>query len=56
MATVRALSDSEERIENRTAVQVTELVDARTLLVERLDKESMQDSGEPAEDSGSGDN
>lgn len=36
MTTVRALSDNEERIENRTAVKVVELVDERTLLVETL--------------------
>ena len=53
MATVRALSDSEERIENRTAVQVTELVDNRTVLVETLDKKPMKDSDEPTGSSGS---
>ena len=53
IATVRALSDSEERIENRTAVQVTELVDNRTVLVETLDKKPMKRSDEPTENSGS---
>ncbi len=53
MATVRALSDSEERIENRTAVQVTALVDDRTLLVETLGKEPMKDSEEATGSSGS---
>ena len=52
MATVRALSDSEERIENRTAVKVTELVDDRTLLVETLDKtqekNTQKESADPA--------
>jgi hypothetical protein len=46
MATVRALSDSEERIENRTAVQVTALVDDRTLLVEPLDKTQVKNPQE----------
>jgi hypothetical protein len=36
MTTVKALSDAEERLENLTAVKVVELVDERTLLVERL--------------------
>ncbi|MCP4848853.1 MAG: hypothetical protein GY899_13000 [Verrucomicrobiaceae bacterium] len=54
MATVRALSDSEERIENRTAVKVTELVDDRTLLVEKLDQEQVKSSEELPDDSGSG--
>lgn len=46
MITVRALSDSEERIGNRTAVRVTALVDERTLLVETLgkaEKENVQE-------------
>jgi hypothetical protein len=56
IATVRALSDSEERIENRTAVQVIELVDNRTVLVETLDKKPMKRSDEPTGSSGSDDN
>lgn len=36
VSTVRAISDHSERLENRVAVRVTELVDDRTLLVEKL--------------------
>jgi membrane protein implicated in regulation of membrane protease activity len=36
VSTVRAVSDHSERLENRVAVRVTELVDDRTLLVEKL--------------------
>ncbi|HCQ34086.1 MAG TPA: hypothetical protein DIV54_11360 [Verrucomicrobiales bacterium] len=48
MATVKALSDNEERLENLTAVKVVELVDKRTLLVEKL---SPGDSSEAVADS-----
>ena len=51
MATVRALSDSEDRIANRTAVRVTELVDDRTLLVETLDKTQNENEQEDSADS-----
>ncbi len=40
ITTVRALTDNEERIGNRTAVKVVELVDERTLLVETLSPKS----------------
>lgn len=50
MATVRALSDSDERIESRTAVQVTALVDDRTLLVETLDKSQVKNVQEESVD------
>ena len=46
--TVRALSDNEERIENRTAVKVIELVDERTLLVETLSPSPGEDTPEEA--------
>ena len=36
ISTVRAISDHPERLENRVAVRVMELVDDRTLLVEKL--------------------
>jgi len=36
VSTVRAVSDHSERLENRVAVRVIELVDDRTLLVEKL--------------------
>ena len=36
VSTVRAVSDHSERLENRVAVRVTELVDDRTVLVEKL--------------------
>tara|TARA_B100000963_G_C22458948_1_gene594735 strand:- start:326 stop:901 length:576 start_codon:yes stop_codon:yes gene_type:complete len=36
VSTVRAISDHPERLENRVAVRVMELVDDRTLLVEKL--------------------
>ena len=48
--TVRALSDNEERIENRTAVKVVELVDERTLLVETLDPAPREDAPEETTD------
>ncbi len=40
MTTVRALTDNDTRIGNRTAVKVVELVDERTLLVETLSPKS----------------
>ena len=40
MTTVRALTDNDTRIGNRTAVKVVELVDERTLLVETLSPNS----------------
>ena len=40
LAVVGAVTDDEERIENRTAVRVKDLVDSRTLIVERLETES----------------
>ena len=40
LAVVGAVTDDEEKIENRTAVRVKDLVDLRTLLVERLEIES----------------
>ena len=48
--TVRALSDNEERIENRTAVKVVELVDERTLLVETLSPSPGEDAPEEVTD------
>ncbi len=52
MTTVRALTDNQERIENRTAVKVVELVDERTLLVETLSPEGSDpsDAGDAAPD------
>ena len=38
ISTVRAMSDHLERLENRTAVRVKELVDERTLLVEAMNE------------------
>ena len=40
LAVVGAVTDDEEQIENRTAVRVKDLVDSRTLLIERLETES----------------
>ena len=55
MTTVKALSDAEERLENLTAVKVVELVDERTLLVERLSpggsNRSQDNSPEPETES-----
>ena len=53
MTTVRALTDNDTRIGNRTAVKVVELVDERTLLVETLSPKS-EDSPN-TDDSSSGD-
>ena len=53
MTTVRALTDNDTRIGNRTAVKVVELVDERTLLVETLSPKS-EDSLN-TDDSSSGD-
>ena len=55
MTTVRALSDNEERIENRTAVKVVELVDERTLLVETLSPSPGDDAPEETTDPEPGD-
>jgi len=41
---VQAISDNDEKIGNRVAVRVTELVDEQTLLVEPLENESPKDS------------
>ena len=49
MAIVRALSDDEEKIGNRAAVQVTGLVDERTLLVETFEKSSETNADEDAD-------
>ena len=43
LAVVGAVTDDEERIENRTAVRVKYLVDSRTLIVERLETESKKE-------------
>ena len=43
LAVVGAVTDDEERIENRTAVRVKDLVDSRTLIVERLETESKKE-------------
>jgi len=37
---VGAVTDDEEKLETRTAVRVKDLIDTRTLLVERLETES----------------
>ena len=41
---VQAISDNDEKIGNRVAVRVTELVDEQTILVEPLENESPKDS------------
>ena len=43
LSTVDAVSDSEEKIENRTPVRVDSLVDARTLLVKTLEEEASKE-------------
>ena len=43
LSTVDAVSDSEEKIENRTPVRVDSLVDARTLLVKTLEEEASEE-------------
>ena len=40
LAVVGAVTDDEEKMETRTAVRVKDLIDTRTLLVERLEAES----------------
>ena len=40
LAVVGAVTDDEEKMETRTAVRVKDLIDTRTLLVERLETES----------------
>ena len=43
LAVINAISDSEEKLENRIAVRVKSLVDTRTLLVETLEEEASKD-------------
>ncbi len=43
LSTVDAVSDSEEKIENRTPVRVESLVDKRTLLVKTLEEEASKE-------------
>ena len=43
LSTVDAVSDSEEKIENRTPVRVDSLVDKRTLLVKTLEEEASKE-------------
>jgi len=43
LSVVNAVSDSEEKIENRTAVRVDSLVDSRTLLVVTLEEEASKE-------------
>jgi len=43
LSVVNAVSDSEEKIENRTAVRVVSLVDSRTLLVVTLEEEASKE-------------
>ena len=43
LSVVNAVSDSEEKIENRTAVRVDSLVDSRTLLVVTLEEEALKE-------------
>jgi hypothetical protein len=43
LSVVNAVSDSEEKIENRTAVRVESLVDSRTLLVVTLEEEASKE-------------
>jgi len=43
LAVINAVSDSEEKLENRTAVRVDSLVDSRTLLVKTLEEEASKD-------------
>jgi hypothetical protein len=43
LSVINAISDNEEKIENRTAVRVKSLVDTRTLLVETLEEEASKD-------------
>jgi len=40
MRTVRALTDHDKKLGNRTAVRVKGLIDQQTLLVESLERES----------------
>ena len=40
LAVVGAVTDDEKKLDARTAVRVKELIDTRTLLVERLETES----------------
>ncbi len=42
LAVVGAVTDDEEQIDNRTAVRVMDLIDSRTLLIERLETESTE--------------
>ena len=46
MSTVRALTDNSQRIDNRTAVLVTGVIDERTLLVERFKNPSEEGQSE----------
>ena len=41
---VQAVTAHDSKIDNRTAVRVTEMVDQQTLLVEPLEKESANES------------
>ena len=46
MTTVRALSDNSQRLDNRTAVQVTGVIDERTLLVETFQNPDQSDQSD----------
>ena len=48
MTTVRALSDNSQRLDNRTAVQVTGVIDERTLLVETFQNPDESDQSDEA--------
>ena len=51
MTTVRALSDNSQRLDNRTAVQVTGVIDERTLLVETFQNPDESDQSDQSDQS-----
>ena len=50
MTTVRALSDNSQRLDNRTAVQVTGVIDERTLLVETFQNPDESDQSDQSDE------
>ena len=50
MTTVRALSDNSQRLDNRTAVQVTGVIDERTLLVETFQNPDERDQSDQSDE------
>ena len=53
MTTVRALSDNSQRLDNRTAVQVTGVIDERTLLVETFQNPDQSDQSDQSDEKSS---